>query len=587
MIKNNQICKSLLTYWMQVSKALIVVIILVGSTFANSESLEYSNLVKQATSGNSNASLTIGFMYEYGEGLPQNYRLAFKWFLQAAKQKNNNAQTKVAFFYQNGLGVKQDYKKALFWFKKAGNKNSEAQYEIGQIYFQGLGVKINKNKAQKWFLRAAKNGHYLAQYKLGEIYYLGDGVEVDYHKAFSWYEKAAIQHFAPAQYKLGLFYQYGKLKSKNQKIANNFFRMAFDSGILDAGFLLATNFLSDVNQANNIGAIELLFEIAQQNYSKASFYLWQIYINGWYGQVVDYEFALHWYQLATINMPSDELKAQLKKGYYDFFPEPPDISKELDFENLERAIQMGDTKAKYDLAWLSFYGGKNIKPNMDLVVELLSSATVQGYVPAMYFLGKLFQKQQKLPQAKKWFSLSAQKGFAPAMHQLAMFEIIDNNYPVAEKWLQQAVQQNFSMSQYQLAVLYIEDKLKPPDSNTGLKLLEDSAQFGNYLAQYKLGQLYFKGEKVNPNIEKAIKWMQEAAMQSYTKAQLELSEMLFSAPEVDNHEVRGYAWYLLAIENNKGKPLAVTKNLNIKPENIKKAKKLKEKIKSSMVFFNL
>ena len=50
-----------------------------------------------ANQGNANALFNLGVMYQYGQGVPQNYKTAIKWFRLAAKQGHPRAQEHVEF----------------------------------------------------------------------------------------------------------------------------------------------------------------------------------------------------------------------------------------------------------------------------------------------------------------------------------------------------------------------------------------------------------------------------------------------------------------------------------------------------------
>ena len=73
-----------------------------------------------AEQGNAGAQLNVGFMYDNGYGVPQNYQEAIKWYRRAAEQGNNRAQFNLGLMYDNGDGVPQDYVQAHMWYDLAG-----------------------------------------------------------------------------------------------------------------------------------------------------------------------------------------------------------------------------------------------------------------------------------------------------------------------------------------------------------------------------------------------------------------------------------------------------------------------------------
>lgn len=54
-----------------------------------------------------------------GEGVPQDYAEAARWFRKAADQGHQHAQGWLASMYEKGEGVKQDRPQALYWYDKA------------------------------------------------------------------------------------------------------------------------------------------------------------------------------------------------------------------------------------------------------------------------------------------------------------------------------------------------------------------------------------------------------------------------------------------------------------------------------------
>jgi hypothetical protein len=73
-----------------------------------------------AEQGNPGAQLNLGFMYDNGYGVPQDYKEAIKWYRRAAEQGNDRAQYNLGLMYDNGDGVPQDYVQAHMWYDIAG-----------------------------------------------------------------------------------------------------------------------------------------------------------------------------------------------------------------------------------------------------------------------------------------------------------------------------------------------------------------------------------------------------------------------------------------------------------------------------------
>ncbi len=75
-----------------------------------------------AESGNAEAQNNVGYMYEEGLGVPQNYLLAMNWYRQAADNELAQAQHNMGMLYHHGYGVAQNLGEAFRWFKMAAEQ---------------------------------------------------------------------------------------------------------------------------------------------------------------------------------------------------------------------------------------------------------------------------------------------------------------------------------------------------------------------------------------------------------------------------------------------------------------------------------
>jgi Sel1 repeat-containing protein len=69
-----------------------------------------------------------GANYFCGNGVPQNYAEAVKWWRVAAEQGDTGSQISLGECYENALGVEISYAEAMKWYGKAaerGNKDAE------------------------------------------------------------------------------------------------------------------------------------------------------------------------------------------------------------------------------------------------------------------------------------------------------------------------------------------------------------------------------------------------------------------------------------------------------------------------------
>jgi TPR repeat protein len=98
-------------------------------------------------------------MYEKGQGVPQDYKAAVKWYRLAAEQGKAITQVKLGLMYQQGRGVLQDYKTAVKWYRLAAKQgDADAQYNLGLMYALGKGVLQDNIYAHMWFSIAESSG---------------------------------------------------------------------------------------------------------------------------------------------------------------------------------------------------------------------------------------------------------------------------------------------------------------------------------------------------------------------------------------------------------------------------------------------
>jgi hypothetical protein len=75
----------------------------------------FSLLKPLAEQGDSLAQNEIGLMYQFGDGLLKDYKLAHEWYLKSAKQGNGHAMFNLHALYFLGNGVPRDKVESYKW----------------------------------------------------------------------------------------------------------------------------------------------------------------------------------------------------------------------------------------------------------------------------------------------------------------------------------------------------------------------------------------------------------------------------------------------------------------------------------------
>ena len=155
--------------------------------------------------GDPTASNNLGFIYETGHGVPQDYQLALKWYTRAEATGSTFAMNNLGRLYEAGRGVQQNYRQALEWYTKASaGGNAWATYNLGNMYKNAEGVTRDDRLAARLYEKAAEAGNFDAMSEIGSMYLNGLGMMQDYKLARDWYEKAAAwrQHRRHEQYRI-------------------------------------------------------------------------------------------------------------------------------------------------------------------------------------------------------------------------------------------------------------------------------------------------------------------------------------------------------------------------------------------------
>lgn len=130
--------------------------------------------LKSAAMGCAAAMYNLGLLYNTKESFVK----ALEYFKSAAEHGFVKSYFWLGYFYENGLGVEQNYENAVLYYEKAVNENlDDARYNLGKLYAMGIGVPENETekylKIADWYRNATKifdiNGLY-PEFKLVKCY---------------------------------------------------------------------------------------------------------------------------------------------------------------------------------------------------------------------------------------------------------------------------------------------------------------------------------------------------------------------------------------------------------------------------------
>jgi TPR repeat protein len=120
---------------------------------------DYPRAVKRigpaAERGDARAQAYLGFMYQYGRGVAQNYALAVYWYRRSAEQGNPTAQHLLGLMFDKGMGVAANHVAAYVWLSLAASRTKGTEHEDN--------VRLRDAVAAKMSLGQLYDAQYLSQ----------------------------------------------------------------------------------------------------------------------------------------------------------------------------------------------------------------------------------------------------------------------------------------------------------------------------------------------------------------------------------------------------------------------------------------
>ena len=114
-----------------------------------------SLLVVEAERGSPVAQTYLGYMYQYGLGVPRDYVIAASWLHQAAEQGEPTGQFLLGLLFDKGYGVPQDWVEAEVWLNLAAARAEARQQEYFARIRDAVAQKLTLNQLAEAQRRAS------------------------------------------------------------------------------------------------------------------------------------------------------------------------------------------------------------------------------------------------------------------------------------------------------------------------------------------------------------------------------------------------------------------------------------------------
>lgn len=103
-----------------------------------------------ADKGHAQAQFRIGCLYTFGQGVEEDYDVAFNWFSRAAAQGDPDAMNNLGGLYAEGLGTKRDLVAAFMWFELSARQG----HEMARMNRSFVGQKMTEAQIDEAVARA-------------------------------------------------------------------------------------------------------------------------------------------------------------------------------------------------------------------------------------------------------------------------------------------------------------------------------------------------------------------------------------------------------------------------------------------------
>ena len=163
----------------------------------------YRAWLKVAEKGDAEGQNNVGFLYERGLGVSQDYKQAEAWYMMASAQGLPSAKHNLAMLTYKGHINNKDWRKSVEWLKEADQMDfGPSTYMLGVLYMRGEGIFKDRDVAFELFKKAAKLGEARGQYMVGYIHQSGmlhPDEESDYERGYLWSAIALMNGFEKAR----------------------------------------------------------------------------------------------------------------------------------------------------------------------------------------------------------------------------------------------------------------------------------------------------------------------------------------------------------------------------------------------------
>lgn len=402
----------------------------------------FAEISTKAAGGDVEAMLDLGLAYSVGMGTPIDRVATVKWISLAATKGNERAQYVYGQILQRGQFATKDAKEAVRWFRLAAAQgNADAELSLAEAYRQGEGVESNEQEFLRWLKRAADQGHPIAQGEYGMHIY--DPEMADrWEEAATWFRKAARQGNTEAMFNLGLLHLRGHGVPKD-RIVSLAWLMVAEIDATDEVEENIAKMLANASEADRRKALKLTKGIIEK------LEISTVYSQGSRSIALAESFHKQ-YQLAERGKAEDQL--ELARLYHEGIGTVKDPFEAAVW--CRKAAEQGNIDAMRTLA-ICLENGDGVKEDFDEMAKWYRKAAEKDDPESQFKLGVCYRegtgvvKDEK--QAVTWTKKAAEHGHPIAQANLGSFilsTIDEASLPEAIKWFKLSAKQGHTGGMY-------------------------------------------------------------------------------------------------------------------------------------------
>ena len=503
-------------------------IMAVATVYAQTYSKE---LEEKAMKGDSEvAMMELGYCYQSGSGVQQDYTKAMEWYQNAANgftfYHTDAPYWAIGYLYDQGLGVNQDSFEAMKWWRKAVRLHlttidGSARYSHLEDYIIAKPLMKTLSQSEKNAFKSieaqAEKGNTISMVDLGLCYNkeIG-GISQNNKKAIKWWLNAANKNDTAAIVLVGSLYENdpkienGKLKKdRRYEMAENWYRKAADLGCTQALWQLSSLYRKvDMGYVNTDKSFEYLKKYAiAANSAGAMHNIATMYYSGYEDSTAvqkefDCEKVWEWYK---------KWHKENRRYTLENLPINTGVARNYEkaFEWYQKAAELNNDQSMYMLGYMLLTGLGTDKDEVK-GFEWTQKAANVGNVKAWNNLGAIYYNKHDTVQARYWWQKAKDKGNLEATTGIGQLCCDAKDFAGAYECFKISQGENHPNTLFCSGMMYYNGTQVLQDFFKAFELIKQAAELSDGEAMYRLSECYRFGYGTSKDLEKAEYWLKKS-----------------------------------------------------------------------------